>query len=194
MAFIHGLNRVRLGSLYPGGGLGGSGFWPLFPALFPELLLFPFILACLPYPTSTCGVRFSKTDTCPISPYPKWLGVVVKAGEYGSIRCRVLNGSKGSFPWSLYFPAYPFLNVIDILDFFPKLFLYHFFPFLLWDLGYVEDWIVLDCVPRLLRICIAKPGPSPSSAWAFRPQQVNGLGPRIIGPHNSPSKPCCPTS
>ena len=101
MAFIHGLNRVRPGSLSPGGGLGGSGFWPLFPAPFPSLLICPFILACLPYPTSTCGVRFSKTDTCPISPYPEWLEVVVKAEGDGSVRCRVLNGSKCSFPFVL---------------------------------------------------------------------------------------------
>ena len=125
------LSCLRPWSLSPGGGLEDSGFWLFFPAPFMNYLLFPFILACLTYPTSTCGVRFSKTDTCPINPYPKWLGVVVKAGEYGSVRCRVLNGSKGSFPWSLYFPAYPFLNVIDIFRFFPKLFLYHFCPFLL---------------------------------------------------------------
>ena len=73
------------------------------------LLTFPFILALVPYLSSTCRIDFSKTDTCLINPYPEWLGVVVKAGEYGSVRCRVLNGSKGSFPWLLYFLAYPFL-------------------------------------------------------------------------------------
>ena len=102
-------NSVRPRSFSPGGGLGGSGFWPFFPASFSGLLTFPFILTCVPYPSSTCMIDFSKTDICPISPYPEWLGVVVKAGEYGSVRCRVLNGSKGSFPWSLYFPAYPSL-------------------------------------------------------------------------------------
>ena len=101
MAFIHSLNRVRPRSLSPRGKLGGSGFLPFFPATFPGLLIFPFILACLSYPTSTFGVRFSKTDTCPISPYPEWLGVVVKAEGYGSVRCRVLNGSKCTFPFVL---------------------------------------------------------------------------------------------
>ena len=97
MVFIHNLNRIRPKNLSPGGGLRGSGFWPFFSAFFPGSLTFPFILACIPYPTSMCGVRFSRTDTCPISPYLEWLGVVVKAEEYDSVRCRVLNGSKGSF-------------------------------------------------------------------------------------------------
>ena len=78
MVFIHDLNRVRLGSLSPEGGLGGSGFWPFFPASFPGLLVPPFILSCILYPSSTCMIDFSKTDTCPISPYLEWLGVVVK--------------------------------------------------------------------------------------------------------------------
>ena len=78
---------------------GRLWFLAIFPSLCFRLLTFPFILACVPYPSSTCRIDFSKTDTCPISPYPKSLGVVVKAKEYGSVRCRVLNGSKGSFPW-----------------------------------------------------------------------------------------------
>ena len=45
-------------SFSPGGGLGGSDFWPFFPAPFPGWLTFPFILACIPYSTSTCGFDF----------------------------------------------------------------------------------------------------------------------------------------
>ena len=89
----------------------------IFPNPLSGLLTFPFILACVPYLSSTCRVDFSKTDTCPISPYPEWLGVVVKAGEYGSVRCRVLNGSNGNFPWSLLFFSVPFSIDLDILDF-----------------------------------------------------------------------------
>ena len=92
----------------------------IFPSPLSGFLLFPFILTCVPYPSSTCRIDFSQTDTCPISPYPEWLGVVVKAEEYGSVRCRVLNGNKGSFPWSLYFLAYPSLLTLDILDFLPS--------------------------------------------------------------------------
>ena len=98
----------------------------------PPVLIVPFS-----FYTSLCFLSFvhvqdrhSKTDTCPISLYPEWLGVVVKAGEYGSVRCRVLNGSKGSFPWSLYFPAYPFL-LAQIFQIFSQVVSVPFLPFLL---------------------------------------------------------------
>ena len=74
-------------------------FLAVFPSLLSRLLIFPFILACVHCPSSTYKVNLSKTDTCPISPYSKSLGVVVEAEEYGSVRCRALNGNKGSFPW-----------------------------------------------------------------------------------------------
>ena len=78
---------------------GRLWFLAIFPSLFFRLLIFPFILACVHCPSSTYRVNLSKADTCPISPYPKSLGVVVKAKECGFVRFRVLNGSKGSFPW-----------------------------------------------------------------------------------------------
>ena len=159
MVSIHNLNRIRPRNLSPGGGLRSSGFLPFFPASFPELLTFPFILACIPYPTSTCRVRFSRTDTCPISPYPEWLGVVVKAVEYGSVRYRVLNGSKGSFPFVLgrytvqrtllYWPRY--------FRFFPKLFLYRFYPSFQGNLGYAEDRIILGYISRIIWTFITYP-------------------------------------
>ena len=92
----------------------------IFPSPLSGFLPFPFILICVPYPSSTCRIDFSQTDTCPISPYPEWLGVVVKAEEYGSIRCRVLNGSKGSFPWSFILSSVSFSIDLDILDFLPS--------------------------------------------------------------------------
>ena len=78
---------------------GRLWFLAIFPSPLSRLLIFPFISACVHCPSSTYRVNLSTTDTCPISPYPKSLGVVVKAKEYGSVRFRVLNGSKGSFPW-----------------------------------------------------------------------------------------------
>ena len=74
-------------------------FW-LFAIFSPlhRLLTFPFILARVHCPSSTRRVKPSKIDTCPINPYSKSLGVVVKAKECDSVRCRALNGSKGSFP------------------------------------------------------------------------------------------------
>ena len=53
---------------------GRLWFFAIFPSLFSRLLTFPFILACVHCPSSTCRVKSSKTDTCPISPYPKSLG------------------------------------------------------------------------------------------------------------------------
>ena len=77
---------------------GRLWFLAIFPSPFPRSLIFPFILACVRCPSSTCRIKLFKIDTCPISPDPKSLGVVVKAKECGSVRCRGLNGSKGSFP------------------------------------------------------------------------------------------------
>ena len=77
---------------------GRLWFLAIFPSPLYRLFTFPFIPACVHCPSSTCRFKLSKTDTCPISPYPKSLEVVVKAKECGSIRCRVLNGSKGNFP------------------------------------------------------------------------------------------------
>ena len=63
-------------------------------------LLFSFILACVRCPSSTCRVNLYKTDICPINLIPELLGMVDKAEEYGSVRCRVLSGkgSKDNFP------------------------------------------------------------------------------------------------
>ena len=66
----------------------------------PDSLTFSFILACVRCPSSTCRVNLYKTDICPISLIPELLGMVGKAEEYGSVRCRVLSGkgSKDNFP------------------------------------------------------------------------------------------------
>ena len=76
---------------------GRLWFLAIFPSPFHRSLTSPFIPACVHYPSSACRFKLSKTDTCPISPYSKSLGVVVKAEKYGSFRCRVLNGSKDNF-------------------------------------------------------------------------------------------------
>ena len=78
---------------------GRLWFLAVFPSPFFRLLIFPFIFVCAHCPSSTYRVNLSKADTCPISPYPKSLGVVVKTGECGSVKCRALNSSNSSFPW-----------------------------------------------------------------------------------------------
>ena len=78
--------------------------WSLFLevgwAPLPESLTFSFILACVCCPSSTGRVNLYKTDICPISLIPELLGMVDKAEEYGSVRCRILSGkgSKDNFP------------------------------------------------------------------------------------------------
>ena len=75
-------------------------FWRLDQSPLPDSLTFSFILACVRCPSSTCRVTLYKTDICPISLIPELLGMVYKAEEYGSVRCRVLSGkgSKDNFP------------------------------------------------------------------------------------------------
>ena len=48
--------------------------------------------------------------------------MVEKAGEYGSVRCRVLNDSKGSLSPVVTLSSIPFSIGTDILDFFPSCF------------------------------------------------------------------------
>ena len=62
---------------------------------------YPFIRAFILLPVFTCKLNSLGLKTCPVSPYLEWLGVVEKAEEYGSVRCRVLNGSNGSFSFVL---------------------------------------------------------------------------------------------
>ena len=61
------LNRVRSRSLSPRGSLGGSGSWPFFSAPFSGLLASPFILACNPYPMSTCRFDFPGLILVPLA-------------------------------------------------------------------------------------------------------------------------------
>ena len=88
----------------------------------PIHLLFSFILACIRCPSSTCRVNLYKTDICPISLIPELLGMVDKAEEYDSVRCRALNGNESSFPRIF-------------LDFLSSLALYQFYPFFPVEIG-----------------------------------------------------------
>ena len=117
---------------------------------------FSFYTSLYPLSNVHVWVRLSRTDTCPISPYPKWLGVVVKAEEHGSVKCRVFNGSNGSFPFVFgrYTIQCPFPYQHRYFRFFPKLFLYHSCPFFQGDLEYAEDRIVLGYVSGLLGLLL----------------------------------------
>lgn len=102
-------------SLSPGGGLEALSFWPIFLAPLSRLLIFSFILVCIHFPSSTCRVDISKTDTCPVNPNPKSLGMVDKADEYDSVRSEPCMG-RAAFP--RYFGFYFRLVPIPFLPFF----------------------------------------------------------------------------
>ena len=123
---------------------------------FSHCLSYPFIRAFTLLPVSTCKLNFLGLKTCPISPYLEWLGVVVKAEEHGSVRCRVLNDSNGNFPFVLgrYIIQRLLLYWHRYFRFFPKLFLYCFCPFFQGDLGYAEDRIILGYVSRLFGLLL----------------------------------------
>ena len=137
----------------------------IFPSPPSKLLTFPFIPACVHCLSSTCRVKLSKTDTCPISPYPKSLGVVVKAEEYGSVRCRVLNGSKGSFPLIFYI-------------FISSLVLYRFCPFFRWDFGFCRELNCPQLYPKaILCFILSGLGHSPPRLGPLNSPRVDGPGP-----------------
>ena len=142
-----------------------------FPSLFLWIAYFSFYISMYPSSNVHVWVRLSRTDTCPISPYLKWLGVVVKAEEYGPVRCRVFNGSNGSFPFVLgrHTVQRSFLYQRRYFRFFPKLFLYRSCPFFQGDLGYVEDRIILDYVSRLLGLLLHVLGYTPSRPRPWAP-------------------------
>ena len=81
--------------------LGHHGWEDRLSPPLSHYLSYPFIRAFILSPASTYKLNFLGLKTCPISPYLEWLGVVVKTEEYGSVRCRVLNGSNDSFPFIL---------------------------------------------------------------------------------------------
>ena len=138
--------------------MGGPAFLAIFPLASPlsRLLTFSFILACVRFPTSTCRVDLSKTDTCHVSPNPKSLGLVEKAQEYGSVRCRVLQGKgrKGSFS--------------QIFQIFFRVCSYSVFaPLLGGILGLPRTELSSATSPGHFGFYVIELGPQPSLAWAF---------------------------
>ena len=146
----------------------------VFLAIFPSpptfrLLIFPFILASVHCPSSTCRVNISKVDICPISLHSKSFRVFIKVKECGSVRFRELNGSKGSFPWIF-------------LDLSPRFQPYAIFALLSGGTVGLPRTELPSAVPKGY---LAELGLKPSSAWAFgfSPGKwvwpINHLGPTI---------------
>ena len=134
------------------------------------------------YPPSTCRIDIPRLILVPSAHTRSGCGWLKKLESMALSGAEYWMAVRATFPGRYTF-QHTFFYWHRYFRFFPKLFLYHFCSFFLWDLGHAKDWIVLGCVPRLFRTCIAEPRPSPSSAWAFGPQRVNEPGPRTIGPH-----------
>ena len=96
---------------------------PFFLGYFPLFYTSLSLLLCV-----HVYVSLFRSGTCPFSPYPKWLGLVVKAEEHGPVRHRVLNYSIGSLLRG------PLLHCAC--------------PFFLGALQDAEDKIVLSYIPR----------------------------------------------
>ena len=128
----------------------------LSPPPLSYCLPYPFIQTFILSPASTYKLNFLGLKTFPVSPYLEWLGMVVKAEKYGSVRCRVLNGSNDSFPFVLGRYTIQYLLFYWHIYFrsFPKLVLYRFCPFFQGDLEYAEDRIILSCVSKLFGLLL----------------------------------------
>ena len=128
----------------------------IFLSPFPRIAYFSFYTSLYPLSNVHVWVRFSRTDTCPISPYPKWLGVVVKVEKYCSVWRRVFNCSNGNLSFVLcrHIAQGSFLYQRGCVQFFLKLFLYRSCPFFQGDFGCAEDRIVLGYVSGLLEFLL----------------------------------------
>ena len=94
------VNRAYPRRLSPRHGLGGSGSWTWSQSPFWTASS-SFYTSFFPSLHVHMQVQLYRVGTCPISPYPKWLDVVVKAEKHGSVRCRVLDYSNGSLSFVL---------------------------------------------------------------------------------------------
>ena len=101
----------------------------------------------------------------------------------GSVRCRVLNDSKGSFPWSFILSSVPLYIDLDILDFFPSC------SYTVFALPSSETSDMLRTESSSAVSLDYLDFYYLSSAITFLgsglgPQYKNGPRPQIIGPHN----------
>ena len=149
-------------------------------------LSYPFVRAFILSPASTYKLTFLGFKTCPISPYLEWLGVVGKVEEYGSVRCRVLNGSNDSFPFVL--GRY----TIQRLLFYRHRYFRFFFPncsytvFALSSRGTL-NMPMTESSSAVSQDCLDFYYPSSATPFlssGLGPQCKNGSGSQIIEPYN----------
>ena len=135
---------------------GRLWFLAFFPSPFLWTTYFSFYISLYPSSNVHVQVQLSRADTCPISLYPKWLGVVVKAEKHCSIQRRVFNCSNGSLSFILcrHIVQGSFIYQRRCVRLFPKLFLCCSYPFFQECLGDVEDRVILSHVSRLFGLSL----------------------------------------
>ena len=113
----------------------GTAWEALVLRLFSQPLFwiayFSFYTSLYPPSNVHVQVQLSRADTCPISPYPKWLGMVLKTEKHCSVRRRVFNCNNGSLSFVFYCHTVQgsFLHQRGGVQLFLKLFLYRTCPF-----------------------------------------------------------------
>ena len=145
------------------------------------------------YPSSTCRIDIPRLILVPSAHTRCGWGWLKKLESMALSCAKYWMAVRAAFLGRLHFLAYPFL-LAQIFYIFSQVVSIPFLPFL----------------PRRLWIGqgLNRPRLYPNAilylhyrAWAITflglslwAQRINGAGPNIVGPHNSPSKPCCPTS
>ena len=96
-----------------------------------QIAYFSFYTSLYPPSNVHMQVQISRADTCPISSYLKWLGVVVKTEKHCSVRRRVFNCSNDSLSFVLccHIVQGSFLHQCGGVHLFLKLFSYRTCPF-----------------------------------------------------------------
>ena len=128
---------------------------------FISLYLYYFLL----FPTVHVQIQVDSDDVCPISPFPKSLGVVVKIEKQGSVSYKALNVIVTAFPQIFLGLPLSFLFLIFIL-----------FHGTVWS-------VILNDRPSLLSSAL--PGRGGVLLWVGpQPNIYIGVGSQVCHPHN----------
>ena len=143
----------------------------------PQIATYPpFYTSFRPPPNVHVQIEIHRANTCPISLFPKSLGVVVKAEKHGSVRYRALNAIVAAF--SQIFSSFPLSFYVLVLI------LFH---------GMTRN---VDLSNRLFLLSSTTPGqggvlPMAEEGFFLRlgpwPNVYTSMGSPVCYPYNNPS-------